>query len=289
MKIKGPALLAANHPNSFLDAIILASTFRQPIYSLARGDAFASPLYNKLLLALNMLPVYRISEGSENLHHNYDTFSKVNKLLSEDRVVLIFSEGLCKNEWHLRPLKKGTARIAFAAWQDGFEVEVLPVGLNYSSFYRFGKSVIVNFGNPISSAEFNSDSSGAAIRKFNSRLTTELGQLVYEIGKDDTPQKKKIFEAPSSLFKKILLALPALVGFILHAPLYFASSASIKKRANVHYDSIMVGIFFLTYPFYLLFITLLIYFISGSSYAFILLLLMPLTALALLHYRDVIR
>ncbi len=46
---KGPLLIAANHPNSFLDAIIIASLFRSPVYSLARGDAFAGKMINKIL------------------------------------------------------------------------------------------------------------------------------------------------------------------------------------------------------------------------------------------------
>ena len=37
---QGPLLIAANHPNSFLDAIILATLFKNPVYSLTRGDAF---------------------------------------------------------------------------------------------------------------------------------------------------------------------------------------------------------------------------------------------------------
>ena len=98
----GPLLIAANHPNSFLDAIILATLFKQPIYSLARGDVFANKFYNKLLLSLNMLPVYRISEGAENLEHNYTTFSSCIDIFKKNGIVLIFSEGRCVNEWHLR-------------------------------------------------------------------------------------------------------------------------------------------------------------------------------------------
>ena len=73
---KGPLLIAANHPNSFLDAIIVATLFKNPVYSLARGDAFNGKLITKILTSLNMLPVYRISEGAENLDNNYSTFDE---------------------------------------------------------------------------------------------------------------------------------------------------------------------------------------------------------------------
>ncbi|MEP6583590.1 MAG: 1-acyl-sn-glycerol-3-phosphate acyltransferase, partial [Ginsengibacter sp.] len=108
LNCKGPLLIASNHPNSFLDAIILATLFKNPIYSLARADAFANKLITKILTSFNMLPVYRISEGTQNLENNYSTFSACQDIFKKNGIVLIFSEGRCINEWHLRPLKKGT-------------------------------------------------------------------------------------------------------------------------------------------------------------------------------------
>ena len=127
LRQKGPLLIASNHPNSFLDAIILATLFKSPIHSLARGDAFANKIVTKILASFNMLPVYRVSEGVENLENNYDTFSACQDIFKHDGIVLIFSEGRCINEWHLRPLKKGTARLALEAWQSGVNLKVMPL------------------------------------------------------------------------------------------------------------------------------------------------------------------
>src|SRR4051812_42879169 len=129
----GPLLLACNHPNSFLDAVILLTLFRQPVHPLTRGDVFSKPFYARLLAALKMLPVFRTSEGAENLNTNYQTFGLCKNIFRKKGIVLIFSEGQCVNEWHLRPLKKGTARLAFFAWRENIPVQVLPVGINYSS------------------------------------------------------------------------------------------------------------------------------------------------------------
>jgi 1-acyl-sn-glycerol-3-phosphate acyltransferase len=74
LKAKGPLLFAANHPNSFLDGVILTTLLEENLYSLARGDAFKKPWHKKILLWLHQLPVYRTSEGVENLEHNYTTF-----------------------------------------------------------------------------------------------------------------------------------------------------------------------------------------------------------------------
>src|SRR5690349_626968 len=155
LKRKGPLLLACNHPNSFLDATILADLFEEPVYSLARGDVFKKPFYRRILKALKMFPVYRTSEGVQNLGTNYETFDECKGVFRKNGIVLIFSEAKCINEWHLRPLRKGTARLSFASWEQNIPLHVLPVGINYSSFRRFSKNVFINFGEPILKTDFD--------------------------------------------------------------------------------------------------------------------------------------
>ena len=285
----GPLLIAANHPSSFLDAAILATLFKHSIYSLARGDAFVNNFYKRLLFSLKMLPVYRISEGAENLEHNYTTFSACIDIFKKNGIVLIFSEGLCKNEWHLRSLKKGTARLAISAWQQGIPLKVLPLGINYSSFRIFGKNVILNFGEIITDPDSYQDEknlpNGKAVIDFNLKLQQQLKNLVIEAEPSDKEKIKKIFFIQQPLIKKILFFIPAIAGLILHAPLYYPVILSIKNRANDHYDSIVVGLLFILYPIYLLVITIIVYFISGDLWALLLLILIPFTAWALLQLK----
>ena len=126
LKHKGPLLLAVNHPNSFLDAIILCTLFDGTVYSLARGDAFKNKFFAKILFLFKMFPVYRVSEGVENMDENYKTFDQCKEIFKQNGIVLIFSEGRCINEWHLRPLMKGTARLAISSWEEGIPLQVLP-------------------------------------------------------------------------------------------------------------------------------------------------------------------
>src|SRR5690606_20650045 len=181
---RGPLLIAANHPNSFLDAIVISTLFRHPVHSLVRGDVYINRFYSFLLNQLNMLPVYRLSEGAENLENNYSTFERCREVFRKNGIVLIFSEGRCINEWKLRSLKKGTARLAMSAWQQGIPLNVIPVGINFSSFRRFGKDIHLNFGKPISTGEIAYPEGGKAITVFNNRLHSELKNLVYENDND---------------------------------------------------------------------------------------------------------
>jgi 1-acyl-sn-glycerol-3-phosphate acyltransferase len=286
LRKEGPLIIASNHPNSFLDAIILATLFKSPVYSLARGDAFAGKMITKILNSFNMLPVYRVSEGVENLEQNYATFEACQDIFKKNGIVLIFSEGRCINEWHLRPLKKGTARLALAAWQQNIPLEVLPLGINYSNFRKFGKNIFLNFGNVITKEKINADfNSGIAINEFNENLKQQLLNLVFEIDKNDKEKIKKYFYIHQSLLKKILLFIPSLIGYIFHFPLYYLIHLLIKNKAQDHYDSIMTGLLFFIYPVYVLIFTLLAFFITHNSISFLLLILIPASALSLLHFR----
>ena len=253
----GPLLIAANHPNSFLDAILLCSLFKRPLYSLARGDAFKNKFIHKLLLSLNMFPVYRVSEGVENLEENYKTFDECIEVFKKNGIVLIFSEGKCVNEWHLRQLKKGTARLAITAWEQGIPLKVIPLGLNYQSFKSFGKNVFLNFGHFISQQDIpfaETESSGNKIQLFNTTLKTALQKLVLEIDINNSAVLKSTFQKNISLIKKFLLAIPAIAGYILHAPLYVpVQKFALKKFGKIdHYDSVTVALLFIIYPFYLI-------------------------------------
>ena len=287
--VKGPLLIACNHPNSFLDAIVLASLFKRPLYSLARGDAFKNPFYAWLLRSLNMLPVYRTSEGVENLEHNYSTFDACKEIFKKDGIVLIFSEGRCINEWHLRPLKKGTARLAISSWQNGIDLTILPLGINYQSFIRFGKNIQLNFGNIIQQKNIQlSDGFGKSVQSFNALLLVELQPLVIEIDKNDLAAQRQQFAIKFSPAKKLLLAIPALIGFIFHCSLYYPAKIITGKTTghNDHYDSVLVAILFVFYPVYLLLIYLLLYWFIGGYYPLMVFVLMPFCAWSLLQWKE---
>ncbi len=283
LRKEGPLLLAANHPNSFLDSVIINALFKRPVWSLARGDAFRRPLANRLLRALHILPVYRVSEGVENLSGNYETFHSCMEIFRENGIVSIYSEGKCINEWHLRPLKKGTARLASLAWQEKVPLTVLPVSINYSSFRRFGKNVFIQFGNPIEAKMFSHHHpDGQRHLGFNQILRRELEAGVFEISKQDLVTQKKLLQLKPALAKKILLFLPALAGWLIHAPLYLPVRGLARKKYghSDHFDSVLVSLLLITYPVYLLMITSLIFLITKNGWAWSLLLVLPFTAWA---------
>jgi 1-acyl-sn-glycerol-3-phosphate acyltransferase len=280
LKIKGPVLFAANHPNSFLDGMILTTLLDQPLYSLARGDAFKKNWVNKLLRRLKLLPVYRTSEGVENLGHNYTTFDACRETFKEKGLVLIFSEGRCENEWHLRPLKKGTARLAITSWEQEIPLTVIPTAFNYSSFKKFGKEVHLFFGETIERSKIlQQETEGKKFLGFNEALKNGLQKMVYEIAPGNKRTVHQIFSIgikPSFYY----LLLPAIIGWIIHAPLFYSCKlfAMLFKNSG-HYDSVLTSLVLLLYPLYFLLVVSISFFF-GLWLGIIMMFLLPFTAWA---------
>ena len=289
LKKEGPLLLACNHPNSFLDAAILADLFKEPVYSLTRGDVFKRPFYRKILQALKMFPVYRTSEGIQNLGINYETFDECKSVFRKNGIVLIFSEAKCVNEWHLRPLRKGTARLSFSSWDENIPLEVLPVGINYSSFRRFSKNVFINFGEIISKNDFElGEADGKRNLAFNLKLKEQLHTLVFEINKGDVEKQKRVLERKPSPLAKIFLFIPAAIGWLVHAPLYIPIKNFTYKKTvnNDHYDSILVVLLLFIYPVCLILFTLLMVLFTNHPVYWLLIVLLPFTAWAYVQLKP---
>jgi 1-acyl-sn-glycerol-3-phosphate acyltransferase len=281
--LTGPVLLVSNHPNSFMDALLIGAYLPRSTHFLARGDAFNNPLLAKVFKAYNMLPVYRISEGKENIEKNFETFDVSYTAVNEGGMVLIFGEGLCKNNWDLRPLKKGPARIAQRAWNGtdaARELAIIPVGLTYEHFDGGGKSVMINYGKPITRETMENEvGSPNFVQQLNTQIATQLEQLAYvnRTLQSDTPEHHQMmhtWQKAESDKKNVLTELYSasvisggdgkrasgkrwftMVHLTLIAlPHYWVSKAIAAKltRGSVFYDSIFYGLVLFMLPIYLL-------------------------------------
>lgn len=245
---KGPLLIIANHPDSFLDAIIIGSYYKRRVHFLARGDAFTKKHHRYLLGLLNMIPVYRLREGKEFLHLNEYAFTATKNLLAKGEAVLIFIEGICLNTNKLQPFKKGTARILQGAQEMGVRPNIHVAGIAYNHFFGIGKRVNIK----IDGLEFNSIiKTGKDRVDFNDAVFKVLNDNIQSPEKEITPQKNKY---------EILFLLGRSVRF-LQTPYYIPIKKWIykKTKGTVFYDSVLFTVLLLTYPIFLLLIGFLLY------------------------------
>ncbi|MES2679790.1 MAG: 1-acyl-sn-glycerol-3-phosphate acyltransferase [Bacteroidota bacterium] len=161
LKVKGPVILALNHPNAFTDPIAISYvSYPLRLKYMARGDAFKPGLATWLLEQIGIVPIFRIQDGGlEGLRKNDEAYRRVNALLKKNAKVIVFAEGLCVQERRLRPLKKGVARMVFGAYEalNNEQLIVLPVGINYSEPNRFRSDIFYNVGEPIAVKDFIED------------------------------------------------------------------------------------------------------------------------------------
>lgn len=187
-----PVILACNHTNAFMDALVVGGLLRKNrINFLTRSDVFNSAIKRLVLGSMYMLPIYRIQEGSENLSKNTDTFLRCNEVLKKNRTILIFSEGICVQEKRLRKLKKGTARIAFgaeSAFDFNLDLHIVPVGINYTEHSKFRKELFVGIAEPFKAKDFSElyeKNPAQAINSFNEKLKSALKKVMIIIAQKE--------------------------------------------------------------------------------------------------------
>lgn len=280
-----PLILACSHPNSFFDALVMGAYHPRRLHFLARGDAFKNPRAAKALRMLNMIPIYRLSEGKEHVENNRDTFDECNRVFKNKGTVLIFSEGVCVNEWQLRPLKKGTARLAYMCWEEHGIKDMLiqPVGINYNSFKELPKLVHVQYGPVMTNAGFDMQSPATFYKEFNDVLTGRLEPIVF--AKNDPRLKKD----GGNTINKALLTLPALAGWILHKPFFLLWRRFIhsKTKGSVFFDSVLFASLLIIYPILVLAITITAVAITQQPLYWLLFLLLPFTAWSYKQYKSI--
>jgi 1-acyl-sn-glycerol-3-phosphate acyltransferase len=180
-----PVIFASNHQNAFLDPVVIAVKLTQPTYYLVRADIFKKPLVAKIFDSINMMPVYRERDGVDTKNANEGTFNRCYEILSKNRPIIIFPEGNQGKFKNLRLLKKGFARIAAGAeekYGQDIDVQIVPVGLNYSDCINMGAELIINIGKPMDVSEYGDiNNDPRALSKIKDDLTLEMSDQIIDI------------------------------------------------------------------------------------------------------------
>lgn len=146
-------LFVANHQNALLDPLLIGSTTKLPsLHFLTQAQVFKKGFIEKILTYVNMLPIYRMRDGYDSLSKNEEIFQKCYHILDKKQALLIFAEGSHSLRRKIRPLSKGFTRIVFGALEQNpnNEIDIIPIGYNYSNAKEFGSKVSVYYGKPIS-------------------------------------------------------------------------------------------------------------------------------------------
>ena len=155
-----PIIFVANHPNFFMDPLIIGSYCPRQLYFFAKSTLFNSPLKKRILTRLNLVPVYRKIDDKENMGGNVNSFNKGYRILENNGAFLIFPEGISVGKRVLGKIKTGAARIGLEAeLKNDFalNIVIIPIGLSYSNQVRFRSNIMIRFGSPIELSKFEKE------------------------------------------------------------------------------------------------------------------------------------
>lgn len=200
----GPLIVAANHHNALVDAVLLLSTIPRRLVPVAKAPLFGNPLIGPFLRVIGALPVHRRQEGGTDPARNAALFSASTEILRSGHVVLIFPEGVSQPEPTLMPLRTGAARMLLAAEAAGVSpVTLLPVGLMFHEpgTFRTGWAV-VSVGDPVATGDavaLARDEPEEAARRLTARLGEALRSLIADV---DDRQTLRLVEHAERLWRQ---------------------------------------------------------------------------------------
>lgn len=184
---KGPLIIVANHPNTLMDPLLVASLVRQHVGFLGNASIFS----NKLLIAIfryfHVIPVFRkkdVKTGEKP--DNRASFSKCHEYLAGGNTLLIFPEGDSYYELKLREIKTGTARIALSFEElNNFEsnLKIVPVALDYSDSIQFRSMISITVSPPLSTREYKESylkNEYDCVKQLSEDIRKELAKNVIE-------------------------------------------------------------------------------------------------------------
>jgi 1-acyl-sn-glycerol-3-phosphate acyltransferase len=145
----GPTIVVANHPNTLMDPLLVASLMKQQVGFVANAGIFSNNFLTRFFRYFHVIPIYRkkdVAVGAKN--DNTQAFAQCHAYLEQGGTFLMFPEGTSHYEINLREIKTGTARIALSYAGPG-ELRIVPVALDYSDAIQFRSMVRVTVGRPI--------------------------------------------------------------------------------------------------------------------------------------------
>jgi glycerol-3-phosphate O-acyltransferase/dihydroxyacetone phosphate acyltransferase len=187
---KGAVLLIANHPNSLVDPVFVASAAGRPVRFLAKATLFHHPAVGFLVRGSGAIPVYRRVDDPAQMERNVDTFRAAHAALAEGSAVALFPEGVSHSEPALMPLKTGAARIAFGALEAGSTpFPIIPIGIVLRARETFRSEALVVVGPPVAWDDLRGmDDHREAVGQLNDRMDEALRRVTVNLERwEDQP------------------------------------------------------------------------------------------------------
>ena len=187
----GAVIIAPNHCNTLMDALVILQAFKDESVFGARADIFNKPFIAKIMTFVRILPMVRQRDGLRNVLKNNETQEIIVDTLENKVRFCMYPEGRHRPAHSLQTLGKGTFRAALAAnsrFGDKMPVYIVPTGIEYGDYFRYRSTCLITFGEAINVTEFvkglNVENEVQMIDPLRKELASRMSKLITFI-KDD--------------------------------------------------------------------------------------------------------
>ncbi len=153
----GAVIIAPNHCNTLMDALVILRSFKGRKVFGARADMFNNKFIGKIMTFIRILPMVRKRDGLRNVLKNHETTDIVVETLEHKVPFCIYPEGRHRPARSLLPLGKGVFRAALTAnakFGDKMPIYIVPTGIEYGDYFRYHSTSLVTYGKAINVTEF---------------------------------------------------------------------------------------------------------------------------------------
>lgn len=178
---EGPLLVAVNHQNALVDAIMAGWAVPRKLTITAKATLADSVFGTALFKAVGIIALHRPQDERDRKRgakatsvrtSNIDAFRRIIDELARGGAVLIFPEGKSHNTPVVAPLKTGLARVALRARDDAGVrgVHIIPIGLTFEDKARPGTVAVAQVGDVIAMDDWPGDSADELTEAVAERL-----------------------------------------------------------------------------------------------------------------------
>ncbi len=201
----GAVILAANHNNALVDALVIGSRIEREVRLTAKATLLENPLTRVVVHATGLVPLRRARDEGRSgrtaaTTRNEGAFEAVTRTLADSGLILIFPEGISHSEPALAPLRTGCARMALQALEAGVpEVMIIPVGLTFEAKGQPRSRVLMSVGAPIAATSARGEPE--SVRVLTDRIAAGLQEVTLNFPtREDADQVLQVSRTLGRLF-----------------------------------------------------------------------------------------
>lgn len=143
-----PQLSVSNHFGGFADPLLLIYAMPRVPRIIARDVIWKIPVARSVMKWVRAIPVHKREDKGPG--SNDVMFASAYEALEERSHLMIFPEGITRDEPSIAPIKTGAARIALGARASGVDgIEITPAGIHYENKAALRSDVSVLVGPPL--------------------------------------------------------------------------------------------------------------------------------------------